>query len=761
MPYNGVPRVDRVKLRTVRCGPTRQRATAAGLWFYLIGTAWLALGAPLALFAQGNCSKSPRTVKLLQLAADAHRAYNERKHDYEKALRGCREYTPAYHDFSVLLFQHQDLEGAFEWIRRGLQVAPNDPGLTVDLAAALLAVGRPQEAVRALDPLPSTARNEFYRGLAYRALRDDRAAQRSFSQALAMGHEDPYDLYALIEEDHALGDREAGLQHFTVFSQRFPDSPWLHVLQGNAYASRHDAANAEAEYRHALQQDPNLPTLHYALGRLAFDRAAYSTASEDFQKEIDLDPPFGEAYLYLGVALRRQGKTADALPYFEKAVGRDPNSALTYTQLASAQTELGKLPEAVHTLKTAKEHFPDDPAFPAQLSNLLDRLGRPQEAKEESALAERLSRRGNPELHNASQPYLTPAEEEAAGAAPPTKTAGADRSPASERTESVKTAAASGGGAESPSTPAERSDPELDTLRDCLARSDRKCSHGALATLLDSGRKDDPEFLDLTAQLLSLDHNYTEALATIQRAIEMEPRRAPYLMTQGQIYQRAHDQIHAIQSFLQAAQLRPGWVEPAYSLGMSFFLFGNEENNTEYYDRAARHFRAALELDANYHKAEFMLGVVAAVENHLDQAREHFERALRLSPQNAYYHLHYGILLNRMGDSSSALREMELAETLDHSNPLTYFNLGLLESRLENYAEARKRLETAVHLDSNLSAAYYCLGGVYRHLGLPSLSQEAYSNFQRAKAREQQEDADPVEAALSPADLHPSSPAPQ
>jgi len=234
----------------------------------------------------------------------------------------------------------------------------------------------------------------------------------------------------------------------------------------------------------------------------------------------------------------------------------------------------------------------------------------------------------------------------------------------------------------------------------------------------------------------------------------MEPTRAPYLITRGQIYQRSHDQIDAIQSFLQAAKLRPGWVEPAYSLGMSFFIMGNEDNNIEYYDRGARHFQVALELDPNCHKAEFMLGIIEALEDRLEKGKEHIERALRMSPRNAYYHLHYGILLNRMGDSEGALREMKLAESLDHSNPLTYLNLGLLEARLQNYAEARKRLETAVQLDSNLSSAYYSLVRVYRHLGLSELSQAAYEKFQVAKGREQQEDADPVGAALSPSDLH-------
>ena len=291
---------------------------------------------------------------------------------------------------------------------------------------------------------------------------------------------------------------------------------------------------------------------------------------------------------------------------------------------------------------------------------------------------------------------------------------------------------------------------DLDPLRNCLARSDRKCAMDAFSRLRDPKLSDDPEYLDLSAQVMSLEHNESQALAAIDRAIRMEPNQASHVMTKARIFQRSHDQVSAIQLFLQAAQLRPGWVEPVYSLGMSFFILGNEEKNNEYYDRGARHFKAALELDPTCHKAEFMLGLVESAEDHLDKGKEHFERALKMSPQTAYYHLQYGILLDRMGDNEGARREMELAETLDRANPLTHFNLGRLDARLENYSEARMQLETAVHLDPNLSVAYYWLGRVYQHLKLSNLSQAAYKNFELAKAREEREETDPAQAALSP-----------
>ena len=306
---------------------------------------------------------------------------------------------------------------------------------------------------------------------------------------------------------------------------------------------------------------------------------------------------------------------------------------------------------------------------------------------------------------------------------------------------------------ETRSTVSPQASSELSSLRDCLARADRKCAIEAFSRLQNYKFKDDAQYLELSAQVLSLEHNEAEALAAIDRAIQMDPKQASHLVIRGRIFQKSHDQFHAIESLLQAAQLRPGWIEPVYSLGMSFFILGNEEDNNEYYDRAALHFNAALKLEPNSHKAEFMLGVVEAIEDHLDKGKAHFENALKMDPQNSYYHLEYGILLARLGDDNGGLREMTLAGTLDRTNPMIYYNIGRLEARHGKYAEARKQLETAVQLNSNLSAAYYSLGGVYNHLGLTELSQAAYKEFQLAKARGQQEETDPVEAALSRSDL--------
>jgi tetratricopeptide (TPR) repeat protein len=118
--------------------------------------------------------------------------------------------------------------------------------------------------VRTLEGLPALAEAQFYMGLNYRMLRDHASAQRCLAEAWELGFRDPYALYALIEEDHALGDKAAGLRHFQAFATQFPDSPWLHVLYANAYFLKDRGGREEGISRSAA--DPQLPGVNFRLG---------------------------------------------------------------------------------------------------------------------------------------------------------------------------------------------------------------------------------------------------------------------------------------------------------------------------------------------------------------------------------------------------------------------------------------------------------------------------------------------------------------
>ena len=298
---------------------------------------------------------------------------------------------------------------------------------------------------------------------------------------------------------------------------------------------------------------------------------------------------------------------------------------------------------------------------------------------------------------------------------------------------------------------AQFADPALRRLKKCVENNDLSCAQAALRQVHDRGIEANPDYLDLKARALSLLHQKDDALKTIERALQLNPQKYRYRMTEGRIHQSFGDQKSAIRSFLLADRLQPHSAETFYSLGMSFFLLGA-------YERAAKHFQQTLDLDPNYHRAAFMLGIMDMIQFRLADAKVQLERVIAAEPKNPFYHLYYGILLKRLGDNSDALREVVTAKSLNPSYALTRFNLGLLLREKGEYQAAKLELQEAVRLRPQFSAAYYQLGLVCHRLGIETESQKAYEEFEKAKAEEDRESKDPLESAVSGSESHPTSP---
>jgi tetratricopeptide (TPR) repeat protein len=712
----------------------------------------LLAGAPQIIHAGSSpadsCLSAPAVQQLVSQGDDNRRPYLQRKKAYKRALELCPREADLYHALAVLTLQGHEFEEDLLWVRRGLEIHPDSPELQLDEAIALISGGHPEESLPILTHLSSSAHSEFYLGMAQRALGDHKAAQQAFSKALDLGYQDPYVLYVLIEQDRDLHDKEAGLRDFQTLYKRFPDSAWVHVVLGDAYMSRYEDSNAESEYTKALAIDPKLPVIHFQLGCLAFSHNDYSKAVDEFRKEIDLDPAFGDAYLYLGLTLRRQGKNQEAVPVLERAVALDPNSPLPYRALAVVQVNTNAIDAASETLREAKMRFPSEPAFAAQLAVLLKQMGRSEEAEEQATLAESLSRKGN-------RPHKAPGVgvQSGEGPIPNSQTAAAGGTdPATKPAFSA---------AHTSPNPVQAGDQATDrsfaiatgNLQQCLERSDAACASAALSAISDPKVVQTPDYLELKAQTLALEHRKPEALAAIQAAIEGNPSKPHYLITQGRIYVGFNEPLEAISSFLKAAELEPNSPEPFYFLGTTFFLLAERYKSPDYFSRAERNFRAALEASRDYHRAEFMLGVIEAVLSRLSEAQTHLQRAIQMDPSNPYYHLHYGILLKHEGDSRGALGEMKTAEEQNPSYALTHFELGTVYEKLGDYAQAKSQLEAALKLNPDLSAAYYHLGAVYAHVGREEESKTAYAKFLVEKDRSDQPNPDPVASAISEEEL--------
>jgi len=706
--------------------PGQKFRTIPGLWLVLcFAFAW-----PSSAMPQMSCQDRADVKKLIQQANDPALSRQRQEGALQGALKWCPDDPQIYSALSVLLIKDGAFDAALSWIDRGLRLAPQNPGLRFGQGVALLSSGHAAEALEVLKQLNPDAKTEFYIGMAHRRLGAHEAARQALMQAFESGYQDPYLLYVVIEQDRALGKKKDGLEHFQVLDQRFPNSPYLHLLLGDAYLDQNQHAEAEREYREALKQDPSMPLVYSKLGFLEFSQARYGEATEFFRKDIAVNPDFAESYLYLGLCLRRLGKNVEAIGAFEKAIARDADSLNAYRQLAAALIHEGKLPEALRVLNKGVKRFPGDDALQAQLARALTRSGRADQGGKAAEQARQIMEQ------NAAGRQHQQRESSVGSSQDVVKTVAKTPHLGESSSRRAGDVPKSGG-----------LSPLLRPARLCLEAEDAGCAEAALREVHDEQIRRGAEFLAIEAQILQLREKYADALSAVKKAIDADPHQPGFLVLQGELYQKAGDQIAAIHSFLEAEKLGEHSPLPVYSIGMSFFALGYHDDLKDYYERASRHFRLALEIDPQFSKAEFMLGVIDAVQASLPEAKHHFERALEVNPDNAYYHLHYGVLLNRLGNADQALQQLQQANKLLPSCAPIHLNLGKMYAHLDRFADARSELETAVKINPGLAEAFYTLGNVYRHLGLNEMSRNAFDNFKLAK--QQTKEIDPIEASIS------------
>lgn len=310
-------------------------------------------------------------------------AVSERREAYEQLIRNNPSDRSIYADYASLLIANRDYSQALTWITKGLAVAPSDTGLRLRHAIALHALNKYEASLKILEALPASGESRFYMGLDCRSLGDHKSARKFLAEARDLGLRDPYAQYSLIEEDHALGDKAAGLQHFQLFLTDFPESPWLHVLYANAYAQKENDAEARKEYQEALRLKPDLLAVNFRIGFLLYKDGEYVPAAEYFRRELALNPSYSDANMFLGQTLRNLGRDEEAIVHLRKAIGLDKRSELAYRALVAALGEKGDLNGAVEILKMAEKEFPSDASFPAQLASVLARLNREEEALKE------------------------------------------------------------------------------------------------------------------------------------------------------------------------------------------------------------------------------------------------------------------------------------------------------------------------------------------------------------------------------------------
>jgi protein O-GlcNAc transferase len=215
-----------------------------------------------------------------------------------------------------------------------------------------------------------------------------------------------------------------------------------------------------------------------------------------------------------------------------------------------------------------------------------------------------------------------------------------------------------------------------------------------------------------------------DAIAHLQRAIDIEPAQRRYREALAQAYAMAQD--HA-----EAAQIYRDLLADDASSSELWFALGSALQAQGALDEAVDALRAVVEREPHRADALNNLGNCLRLLGKPKQAEDAYRRALAAQPDDANALTNLGTLLQAEGRDEEALVLLRaaLAAAPDTSAPM--INLGVQLTHLGQLDEAASLLEKAVAREPGLALAAYNYGNVLHALGR---AREAEAQYARALA---------------------------
>ena len=142
----------------------------------------------------------------------------------------------------------------------------------------------------------------------------------------AMAHE--------MQRDHDLPGTIANLRKALALDPALPGIHFELAEALNASDDQHLKAEAESEYKLALEANPRDAKAAARLGDYEAAKGDVTAAQADYQKALTLQPGSADAAIGLANVLSEQGKPAEALPLLEGVEKADPTNSLAHYRLS-------------------------------------------------------------------------------------------------------------------------------------------------------------------------------------------------------------------------------------------------------------------------------------------------------------------------------------------------------------------------------------------------------------------------------------------
>jgi tetratricopeptide (TPR) repeat protein len=289
-----------------------------------------------------------------------------------------------------------------------IKQAPNDLIVSVDHGRVLLAQGKHQEALVALQKVvqgaPDSAEAHYYLGVAYWQTGSLGQANGEFHEAVRVSPGFPLALRGLAELSLAQNHPSDAQVYAQELIQKFPADVNDRILLGEIFLREERLRPAEEQFLAASQLAPNQAAVHLDLAHLYYAEKKWTQAEKEFETAIQLDPsnpatlsPYADflvarqqvpkaiglaqqfvnahpenaqGHVMLGALQFDSKNTSAAQAEFERAIQIDPKNVHGYLHMGQVYQEKNQSDAAIGQYEKALDLRPTSAALVTMVGNL-------------------------------------------------------------------------------------------------------------------------------------------------------------------------------------------------------------------------------------------------------------------------------------------------------------------------------------------------------------------------------------------------------
>jgi tetratricopeptide (TPR) repeat protein len=145
-------------------------------------------------------------------------------------------------------------------------------------------------------------------------------------------------------------------------SEAYPNNPYVHNLMGTLFMLGNDTAQAETEFKKAIELKNDLTESYMNLASLYYRTKRLDQAVKEYESLLAQNPKVVSAHVLVGMIQEQRHDLEKAKAHYQEALKLNAKFAPAANNLAWILSESGgNIDEALTYAQTAREQRPDDP----------------------------------------------------------------------------------------------------------------------------------------------------------------------------------------------------------------------------------------------------------------------------------------------------------------------------------------------------------------------------------------------------------------